>query len=54
MSVGPWEPLVRGQKVQSIPVDTDVGQASSEVLDEKVAKEAACRTSYGQIHIVFL
>ena len=36
---------MRGRKALSIPVDTDVGQASRELLDEKVAKETACRTS---------
>ena len=44
ISVGQWDQLVRGQKALSIPVDTGVGQASREVLDEKVAKEPAYRT----------
>ena len=37
INVGQWELLVRGRQVLSILVDTIVGQASREVLDEKVA-----------------
>jgi len=36
---------VRGRNAQFIPVNTGVGQASWEVLDEKVTKGPACGIS---------
>ena len=48
------EPLVRGRKELPILVDTGVGQASREVLDEKVAKESACGISVSNPHCVYL
>ena len=38
------------KRKRCIPVDTSVGQASREVLDEKIAKDPACRTGMVKSH----
>ena len=45
-----FPPQNKKERKRCIAVDTDVGQASREVLDEKVAKDPTCRTGMAKLH----